>query len=739
MEAPEAHAPVASSEEDLERRTPTAGERQLGDFTMSPDDLRLIPLALVIGVIASVIALVLLDLIGLITNLLYYGRLDLHLTSPAQNQLGLLSIVIPVAGGLVVGLMARFGSERIRGHGIPEAMETILVGGSRVEPRLAILKPISSAISIGTGGPFGAEGPIILTGGAFGSLVAQFVALSAAERKTLLVAGAAAGMTAVFGTPIAATMLAVELLLFEWKPRSLIPVAAASALAAAIRIGFAGTGLISPVPLFPVPEHAILNDAGLVSALAVGIAGGLTAWLLTACVYGAEDGFKWVFARIRLHWMWWPAIGGLIVGLGGLVDPRALGVGYDSIRAELAGQIAPVGLLTLFGVKLAIWALALGSGTSGGILAPLLLMGGAVGGLMSPVLPGGSEAIWCLIGMAAALAGVTRSPFTGVIFALELTHDQNALLPLLIACTAAYAISVLALKRSILTEKVARRGFHVMREYAVDPLEALFVRDVMRTNVVSLEAARPLADLGAVLMDRQNDGQRLFPVVGPDRALVGVLGRREIGEALEAPADPAVLVAALARERMIVTYPDDTLRQAADEMAGSQVGVMPVVDRQHPTTLLGLVSTYDLFRARTRLLEEERHRAHTLRLRFVPGLRPRGAVAGPAPGQQGRSDRSVRDCQRPWAPSGRTARRTKMELLPFDRDLPCPACGIRLAIVGVCREPHRDLVHSSVSDAPVEHLHVACPGCAWSGYMQTAAAHAGLVPPPPGARASPDR
>ncbi len=639
MEARDSRAPAARSEDDLEMRTATAGERQLGDFTMALEDLRLIPLALAIGVIASAVALVLLDLIGLITNLLYYGRLDASLTSPAQNRLGLLSVAIPIAGGLVVGVMARFGSERIRGHGIPEAMETILVGGSRIEPRLAILKPISSAISIGTGGPFGAEGPIILTGGAFGSLVAQFFALSAAERKTLLVAGAAAGMTAVFGTPIAATMLAVELLLFEWKPRSLIPVAAASALAAAIRIAFANAGLVSAVPLFPVPARAILDDAGLLSALAVGIAGGLAAWLLTACVYGAEDGFKWVFARFRLHWMWWPAIGGLIVGLGGLVDPRALGVGYDSIRAELAGQISPVGLVTLFGVKLVIWALALGSGTSGGVLAPLLLMGGAIGGVMSPVLPGGSEATWCLIGMAAALAGVTRSPFTGVIFALELTHDQNSLLPLLIACIAADAISVLALKRSILTEKVARRGFHVMREYAVDPLEALFVRDVMRTNVVSLEATRPLAELEALLVDTKHDGQRLFPVTGPDRALLGVLGRREVARALESPSQRTLLVADVMQRRMVVAWPDDTLRRAADRMAGSRVGVMPVVARDAPAALLGLVTTYDLFRARTRLLEEERQRAHVLRLRRFTTLRPRVATA--APGPQSGSDRSA--------------------------------------------------------------------------------------------------
>ncbi len=607
-----------------------AGEGHLGDFTMSVADLRLLPLALAIGVIASVIALVLLDLIGFFTNLFYYGRVDVRLTSPAQNQLGLLSIAIPVLGGLAVGVMARFGSERIRGHGIPEAMETILVGGSRIEPRLAILKPVSSAISIGTGGPFGAEGPIILTGGAFGSLVAQFFALSAAERKTLLVSGAAAGMTAVFGTPIAATMLAVELLLFEWKPRSLVPVAAASALAAAIRIGIADAGLVSPVPLFPVPDHAIMGDAGLVSALAVGIMAGLIAWLLTACVYGAEDSFAWLSARIHLHWMWWPAIGGLIIGVGGLIDPRALGVGYDSIRAELGGQIVPAGLVTLFAVKLAIWSLGLGSGTSGGILAPLLLMGGAVGGVMSPVLPGGSEATWCLIGMGAALAGVTRSPFTGVIFALELTHDQNSLLPLLIACTAAHAISVLALKRSILTEKVARRGFHVTREYAVDPLEALFVRDVMRTNVVSIEPTRPVADLGALLVDRRHDGQRLFPVIGSDRALVGVLGRRELAEALDRHDGSSPQVATLAQRRMVVTYPDDTLRGAADRMAASRVGVLPVVSRQEPTTLLGLISTYDLFRARTKLLVEERHRAHVLPLRPLPRLRSRRLVGKPS-------------------------------------------------------------------------------------------------------------
>jgi H+/Cl- antiporter ClcA len=667
---------------DNERRTvPT--ERELGDFTMDRSALRLIPLALVIGAVATAIALILLDLIGFFTNLFYYGRLDTTLVSPAGSPLGPIVVFVPVVGGLIIGLMARFGSERIRGHGIPEAMETILIGGSRVEPRLAVLKPVSSAISIGSGGPFGAEGPIILTGGAFGSLIAQFFHLSASERKTLLVAGAAAGMTAVFGTPVASVIFSVELLLFEWKPRSLVPVAAASALAMAIRLRMADAGLIAGVPLFPVPPHPILNEEGLISALLVGLVGGLVAWQLTVCVYGAEDGFKLFGKRFHVYWMWWPAIGGIVVGIGGLIEPRALGVGYDAIRDELAGSLLAQELLLLFVVKLVIWSVALGSGTSGGILAPLLMMGGAVGGLMAPFLPGGSVAIFSLLGMAAALAGVTRSPFTGIIFAFELTHDQNALLPLLISCVGAYCISVLVLRRSILTEKVARRGFHVMREYAVDPLEALFVRDVMSTNVLTLPASRPASELGPILVEPTQRRQRLYPVLAADGDLVGVLGRSEIERSVAArgsdgafgadghvaadgtrpadaeaiasngaggptkadegatPADgtlvsdastnsvdgvaPAIeaeatgrTVADLMRRDVTLAYDDETLRTAADRMAAAQVRMLPVVDRDEPTRLVGLISQFDLLRARDRLLTEERHRERVLRVRLAP-------------------------------------------------------------------------------------------------------------------------
>ncbi|HET7026732.1 MAG TPA: chloride channel protein [Candidatus Limnocylindrales bacterium] len=607
--------------DDLPADIESPSERGLGDFTMSIEALRLVPLALVIGVAATIIAVVLVALIGLFTNLLYEQRLDWTFAPPDPGHLGLLSIGVPIVGGLVIGVMARFGSERIRGHGIPEAMETILVGGSRVEPRLAILKPISSAISIGSGGPFGAEGPIILTGGAVGSIIGQLFHLSAAERKTLLVSGASAGMTAVFGTPVAAVILAAELLLFEWKPRSLLPVAAACALAAMLRIELTGAGVLAAAPLFPVPEHPILGLGALLGSLLVGLVGGVVAWVLTAAVYGAED----LFSRLPIHWMWWPAIGGVVVGIGGLIEPRALGVGYESIRAELAGELALGALVTLLVVKLVIWAVALGSGTSGGILAPLLILGGASGAIVGQWLPSAGPAVWAMLGMAAALAGVTRSPLTALVFALELTHDQNALLPLLVVCMTAYAISVLALRRSILTEKVARRGYHVMREYAVDPLEALLVRDVMNTNLLTTEPERRIDELAALADDGRHRRQRLYPVVNPDRGLVGVVGRREVASALLSPPGPEPMTVAGLMRSPVVAYPDETLRAAAERMAATRLGVLPVVARNDGGELRGLVSQFDLLRARDRLLAEERHRERVLRLRALPSIRRPGA------------------------------------------------------------------------------------------------------------------
>jgi CIC family chloride channel protein len=587
----------------------------LGDFTTTVRLLPISALAMVIGVLASFIALALLRLIGLFTNLFYFGRWSTALVSPAGNHLGVFSVLVPIGGALIIGVMARYGSERIRGHGIPEAIEAILINGSRVEPKVALLKPISSAISIGSGGPFGAEGPIIMTGGAFGSMIAQLFHLTSAERKTLLVAGAAAGMSATFAAPVASVLLAVELLLFEWKPRSLIPVALASAAAAVLRRYLLGFG-----PLFPVPQHPLfIGPKGLLGCVLVGLlAGGLSA-LLTLSVYAAEDAFQ----HLKIHWMWWPAIGGLVIGLGGLVFPQALGVGYDTIGGLLQGSVTTHVIIGVLVVKWIIWAVSLGSGTSGGVLAPLLMMGGALGGLEAMFLPNEGAGFWPLISMGAVLGGTMRSPFTSIVFAFELTHDANVFLPLLVGSVVAHGFTVLTLKRSILTEKVARRGFHLSREYAVDPLEILFVREVMRTKVVVLPAASTLGEMQHALRADHRQQQRLLPVVNGDGNLVGVLTRRDIRERMEQGGDAALQqsLGELVRAETAETYPDEPLRVVVYRMAENGLTRMPVVDRE-TRKFLGLVSLNDLLKARARHLEEEQRRERPLQLRFLlPGGR----------------------------------------------------------------------------------------------------------------------
>jgi CIC family chloride channel protein len=389
---------------------------KLGDFTTDNRVILLSAITVGIGCVSAFVAYILLWLIAVITNFSFFGRFSSSSVTPGRSHLGLWLVLIPAVGGLIIGLMARYGSDKIRGHGIPEALEAILLGQSKIEPKVAILKPLSSAISIGTGGPFGAEGPIIMTGGACGSLLAQFFHLSSAERKTLLVAGAAGGMAAVFGTPAAAVLLAVELLLFEWKPRSLIPVAFASIAAAAVRVPLLGAG-----PIFPVTAHAALGAAGLGYACVVGLLAGLGSGLLTKMVYWFED----LFPHLKIHWMWWPLIGGVCVGIGGLIDPRVLGVGYGTIHSLLNGQILGMAALSLLLTKSVVWSLSLGSGTSGGVLAPLLMMGGALGSLAGQVIPVGTPGLWAMVGMAAVMGGTMRSPFTAVVFTLELTYDSE--------------------------------------------------------------------------------------------------------------------------------------------------------------------------------------------------------------------------------------------------------------------------------------------------------------------------
>ncbi len=341
--------------------TATVEDDELADFSTNRRVLLLSAMALAIGALSALVAYGLIWLIAVITNLAFYHRLSAAPATPQGHHLGYWVILVPVVGALIIGLMARFGSEKIRGHGIPEALEAILLGRSRISLKVAILKPLSSAISIGTGGPFGAEGPIIMTGGALGSIFAQQFHLSAAERKTLLVAGAAAGMSAIFSTPVAAVLLAVELLLFEWKPRSFIPVAVASIVASVLRVPLLGSG-----PIFPTTPHAPVSGMELAIAAGLGVLAGFGSGLLTMLVYAFED----LFQKLPFHWMWWPAIGAVFVGIGGVIEPRVLGVGYDTIHSLLRGEIVGTVIIGLLVAKGLVWSIALGSGTSGGVLAP---------------------------------------------------------------------------------------------------------------------------------------------------------------------------------------------------------------------------------------------------------------------------------------------------------------------------------------------------------------------------------
>lgn len=609
------------------------------DFASNARLPRIALLALAIGVLGTFAAFALLSLIHLFTNLFFFQRFSFAEHSPAVNTLGPWAAAVPVAGGIVVGLIARFGSEKIRGHGIPEAIEAILFGKSRMSPKVAVLKPLASGIVIGSGGPFGAEGPIIMTGGAIGSLIAQFVKVTAAERKTLLVAGATAGMTAVFGTPVAAVLLAVELLLFEWRPRSFLPVALACAVAGFARAAFFGVG-----PLFPV-ETAAPTAAALGSCALAGLLSGALACGLSVSLYKIEDRF----GKLPVHWMWWPAIGGLAVGIGGLIEPRALGVGYDVIGDLLHGHIALQIALAILVVKAVIWVIALGSGTSGGVLAPLLMLGAGLGTLLGPVLPGGEPALWPLVCMAATLGATLGAPLTAIVFAFGLTHDANALLPLLTATLVAHGFATVAMKRSIMTEKIARRGYHIYREYGVDPLERHYVDEVMTRSAVTIDA-----DLSVEVVRARYFGatqaHRAYPVVR-DGVLIGMLDRAMLdgspaahdGDGQADDARAAKMRAAdvqmidmrvadvrvadvLPRRAPLFSLADETCRLVATRLAVHQLERLPVVADPDTMRVVGIVSRSDLVKPALRHFDDEHkrerfrraHPAAFVKRRFAP-------------------------------------------------------------------------------------------------------------------------
>lgn len=581
------------------------------DYTTLPQQLlTLSALSLPVGFLGGLVAFVLLRLIGLITHLAYLGQWNASLTTPNPGPLGFWSVGIPVVGGLAVGLLARYGTDQIRGHGIPEAIQAILEGDSRMSPKVAIIKPVASAITIGTGGPFGAEGPIIMTGGALGSLLGQLLPLTSLERRTLLVAGAAAGMSATFGAPISSVLLAIELLLFELRPRSTVPVALASVVAYGVRLW-----LIGSAPIFGGPSLSALPWTWLGPSLLVGIAAGVLSGLLTRAVYRVED----LYGRLPIHWMWWPALGGLVVGLGGLVVPSALGVGYPVIRALDAGHVLLGAALGLLAAKIVLWVLSLSSGTSGGVLAPLLLIGGALGTVLAPLLPG-SAAIWATLGMAAMLGGTMRAPFTATLFAMETTHQWALILPTLVASLGGMAVTVIFVPRSILTEKVARRGTHVAREYSVHPLEADAVARVMtpREDLVTLgadwtvaKAAHYLESLPAM------PKQAWFPVIGePGETGLPPIGLCEASRIWSAAARGQHEVTVEALSTIAPLIPEqERVRAAVTLMARTGVPALITVGQKSGWT--GLLCHDDALKTWRRALMAEEER----RITWVPWLR----------------------------------------------------------------------------------------------------------------------
>jgi H+/Cl- antiporter ClcA len=584
----------------------------LGDYSADYRMLLLAGLAALVGAAGAGLAWVLLKLIYIVTNLFYFHRFATYFADPGANTLGWKAVLVPVMGGLIVGGIAKFGSAKIRGHGMPEAIEAILTGGAKVAPRLTILKPLASALAIGTGGPFGAEGPIIVTGGAAGSVLGQLLHMSDAERTVLLVSGAAAGMSATFMSPLSAILLAVELLLFEWRPRSLIPVAVASVTAAALRRLLLGSNPIFAMPLMTAPVHEII----IPSSLLLGLITGLLAVLLSRSIYFFEDFFE----KLPIHWAWWPAISGVVIGLGGLAYPPVLGVGYTVIQRLISGEFTWSLILGVLIVKSLIWSFSLGSGTSGGILAPLIMIGGGVGAVIGHVFPAIAPGAWPLIGMAAMLAGAIGAPLTAAMMAVELTHNSGLILPLLMASVMSYAVTVLLQKRSILTERLSRRGLHLSREYGVDPLETMIVSQAMHTSVFALPAEATRKDaadwfrkMGERGAEAWSHWQRLFPLLDKDGRLVSLLTRTQMIVAAK-QADLSQPLAKDGNPSPKTMAPFDTLRHVAAVMADSKLTRYPVLDDEGK--FVGIITIDDLLLARGKERQREFNRTRVLRLRW---------------------------------------------------------------------------------------------------------------------------
>ena len=611
---------------------------KLRDYSADSRILYTSALAAGLGAVSAVAAWVLLELIALFTNLFYFHTWSFVDRDPWQAKQHWWLALVPVVGGLIVGLMARYLSPRVRGHGMPEAVETIVFGKGKVQPRVAVLKPLATAVSIGSGGPFGAEGPVIITGGAIGSVVGQLLPLSDSERTVLMVAGASAGMAATFNCPMSATLLAVEIFLFEWRPRSLVPVAIACVTAGAVR-----RLLLGPGSIFQMAETGEpIYHSAMLGALVLGIVAAFAAAGLSKAVHWVES----MFEKIPIHWMWYPAIGGLGIGIGGLIFPRALGVGYSVIQQLINGNTMWQLLAGILIVKSAIWVFSLGSNTAGGILAPLLMIGGALGAALGHFMPYGMPTgAWALIGMTSVLSAAIGAPLTSAMLALEMTHNGGLMLPVLLSCVAAYAVSVLVQPRSMLTESLSRRGFHLSREYGVDPLETMLVAQAMHTSVFALPATATRKDAVEWLKAMEERGaagwshwQRVFPLVDGAGRLLGMLTRGKMitlaGAARENAAQMRMLLIDDANMEPLTMSPVDTLRSCAEAMAESKLTAYPVVDATGK--LVGVMTIEDVLKGRSQQAHRETDRERMIRLRW-PFSRPheQAVAAEPAPDKRG--------------------------------------------------------------------------------------------------------
>ncbi len=578
-----------------------------------PFNLRSVYISLIsilLGIAGGIVAQILTHLIGLITNLFFYGRLSTDFSSPAGNHLDGWVIFIPVIGAVIVGLIARYGSKGIRGHGIPEAMEQVLLNESRIPPRLTFLKPLSAAISIGTGGPFGAEGPIIATGGAFGSLIGQLFKTNSDERKILLAAGAAAGMSATFGSPVSAVLIAVELLLFEFRPQSLIPVSLACASATAVRFIFLGFH-----PIFNLTNLSQPGGFALSAYLLLGLMIGVVSVFVTKTVYAVEDGFE----KLPVHWMWWPAIGAVAVGIIGYFAPHTMGVGYDNIDNILSGNLTGEALVVLFTLKFISWSVSLGSGTSGGTLAPLFTIGGGLGAFIGSIFAslfpsiGIDIRIAALVGMAAMFAGSARALLTSIVFAFETTMAPLGLLPLLAGCSASYLISGLMMKNTIMTEKIVRRGVRVPNEYRADHLSQILVKDYATYKVVSLNGQDSIEQVRKWMSEGSKESlHHGFPVVDENGKPIGIVTRRDILN----PALPlSMLIKDIIHKPLVLAFEDNSISEAADLMAEHEVARLPIVTRKNPNKIAAVLSRSDILKARKKKIEEMRRFQKTVTLK----------------------------------------------------------------------------------------------------------------------------